>query len=304
MKSKITSLILMVIMFTFFTAAGQDDKATMKNDNTVDKTVKTPQQNDKAIDQNNQAIGQNDDANKLMWPVSSTNEQAKKTFNEALQSLWNARFPEYEQKIEQTIKEDPNFFLAHANRALVIYPGDKEKGHELLHKVLELPQNKLTGPEKKVRMVISNLNEKKTDDIKANLKDIISSYPDILQSYEFAMGVSRFVLDDPKLGAEYAKQAVEKFPNHGPAWNQLGYYYMDQNQLDMAEQAFNNYLRLNPNEANAHDSYADFCMKKGNYDEARRHYETAVQMGMTASRERAEKARAMAQGGAGEEEEK
>lgn len=266
MKSKLTSLLLVVTVLSFFSAFGQSEKAT-----------------------------------DVLWPLSTTSQEAKLSFAQALDRLWNARIDEYHKKMDETLKADPNFFLAHANAAIVQYTEDKDKAMPLIDKALALPQDKLTPPEKSVRKVLADIKDNKTDNIKSTLDEIISAYPDVNQSYQFAIGLSRFVINDKDLSASYAKMAVNKFPNDAPAWNQLGYHYMDKDQMDKAEEAFNNYLRLRPNEANAHDSYGDFCMKKGNYEEARKHYEEAVDMGMASSRERAEKARVMAQGGGGDE---
>ncbi|HLO60813.1 MAG: tetratricopeptide repeat protein [Chloroflexota bacterium] len=234
--------------------------------------------------------------NDKVWPLSTKSEEAKASFKQAVDRLWNARIDQYREKIAEAVKADPDFFLAHANIALVEFNDDKSKSSENLKKALEISQDNLTGPEKIVRQVLVNLNDNKLDVIKANLDEMVSTYPDAIQSYEFAMGISRNILNDSIAAFNYALKAVEKNPDHGPAWNQLGYYYMSHGDMAKAKDAFNNYLRCSPNEANAHDSFGDFCMKEGKYDEARMHYEQAVSMGMTASRERAEKARTLAQG--------
>lgn len=262
MKNKISTLLTLVCLFTFFATTAQNDK---------------------------------------IWSISTKSEKAKMSFSQALERLWNSDLEAYQKKLDESLAEDPNFFMAHANSAFVQFPMDKDKSQKMLDKALALPQDNLTPPEKIVRKALVNLKENNMDGIKANIDEMVNAFPDNLQSYQFAMGLSRNVVNDHEMGFKYAQKAIEINPDNGPAWNQLGYYYMDQDKMDKAEEAFNNYLRLNPNEANAHDSYGDFCMKQGKYDEARTHYEKAVDMGMTASRERAEKARAMAQSGTGDQ---
>lgn len=230
------------------------------------------------------------------WPLSTKSEEAKQSFKKALDYLWNARVPEYQAKLQEALKADPNFFLARANEALMTY-GEKEGDKEKIKEVIAMPQDNLTTPEKLVRKVLVNINEDKMDAAKANLDEIITTYPEAIQSYEFAMGVSRIISEDREAYMSYAQKAVDKFPDHGPAWNQVGYSHLDKGNMEKAKEAFSNYLRLNPDEANAHDSYGDYCMAVNNYDEAQKHYEKAVSMGMTASRERAEKARSLAQAG-------
>ncbi len=281
MKNIITILVVLVLIFNYTTSSAQNNQ--VNND-------------------------------KKFWPMSTNSAEARESFTQALDYLWNARHEEYKGKLEQALNEDPVFFLAYANAAIFKYINEQNKSNEMgrssevaksrekgelsnkLDKALGLPQDKLTAPEKIMREVLVNIKENNTNKFRENIDQMVNQHPDIIQSYEFAKAMSRFILNDPELAHKYVQTTVEKFPNHGPAWNDLGYYHMEKGNMDKAEEAFNQYLKVSPNEANAHDSYGEFCMKKGKYDEARMHYEKAVEMGMTASRENAEKAREMAQG--------
>lgn len=233
-------------------------------------------------------------------PLSTKSKAAKTAYHQAVDRLWNAHPDQYNEKINEAITADPEFFMAHADRALFLSGSEKtenqEKASKLIESTLALPQDNLTDAEKIVRNILVALRDKDNDVVKQHCDELIKTYPESVEAYGIAAGVTQFGIKDKDAGIVYLKQITEKFPDFGPAWNQLGYHYMDKNEMDKAEMAFNNYLRLNPNEANAHDSMGDFCVKKGDYNEAVKHFDQAIAMGMDASKERAEKARALAQG--------
>lgn len=230
-------------------------------------------------------------------PLSTKSEEAKAAFHQALNFLWNSRMDEYRAKLDEALKSDPQFFAVHAHIAIAEYSFDnKEKSKEFAEKTLALNQDNLTPAEKILREIVVNLKDDNTKELKSLCDQMIETYPDNPQAYELAMAVNGKILDNRDAEARYAQRLVEIDPTQGPAWNQLGYYYMEKNDMEKAKQAFENYIKNNPDEANAHDSMADYYMKEGKYDDAVTHYEKAVAMGMEISRERAEKARSLARG--------
>ena len=62
------------------------------------------------------------------------------------------------------------------------------------------------------------------------------------------------------------------------AYNILGYTYMNLGKPEKAEEYFKAYLRMLPDAANPHDSYAEFLRKQGRFDEAIEHYTKAINM--------------------------
>ena len=69
--------------------------------------------------------------------------------------------------------------------------------------------------------------------------------------------------------------------NFAPAYQYLGYVYRWRDQYDKAEANFQEYLRLNPQEANGHDNLGDLYQKMGRFEDALKHYGEAVQMDPT-----------------------
>lgn len=233
-------------------------------------------------------------------PLSSKSEEAVQAYNDALDRLWNARIDQYEQKIDEAIKADPQCFMAYATNALVYSDSKKDEGKEKfsssLNKALEISQINLTPAEKIVRELLVNIRDNRKDELIPVCERLITTYPEAVASYELAIDVSKYMVNDTAASLAFTQRCIEKFPDHGPAWNTLGYHYLETGDNAKAKEAFEKYLALNPNEANAHDSMGDFYLQTGDYDESVTHFEKAVAMGMDASRERAEKAQALARG--------
>lgn len=233
------------------------------------------------------------------FPVSARSEEAKQTFREALDFLWNARFDEYRAKSDEALRLEPQFFLANANRAIAeaTLDNNKEKSNEFITKTLALPEGNLTPAEKILRQIVVALKDNKPDEMKRQADEMIRTYPNSIQAYSLAMAITREFTKDPDAMYGYAQKLLAINPNHGPTWNQVGYYHLQKGDLAQAKVAFDNYIRLNPNEANAYDSMGDYYLAAKEYDKASASFDKAASMGMTASRERGDKARELAKGG-------
>ncbi len=266
------------------------DKSKQDNDWSTDKSKqdKTKQdwsKNDKSI------------SSKHMLPVSTSSEEAKKAFIMAMDRIWNADYRSFEKNIDEALKADPNFFMAHANRALVLSAEkDNKDVSNHIDKALAIPQDGFTPAENIIRRMLIAIKDDKRSDIKSLNDELINAYPDNMMSYGLAYNISRFNLDDQDRASQYNRKMLAIDPNFGPAWNQMGYYYMDRNKMDSAYIAFKNYADNAPNEPNAHDSMGDYYMKAGDFDHASQHFDKAVALGMEVSKEKAEKAKSLAKG--------
>ncbi len=70
--------------------------------------------------------------------------------------------------------------------------------------------------------------------------------------------------------------------------NQMGYFYLDNQQIASAFTIFKANLRLYPDSPNSHDSYAEFLALQGKKDEALNHYQQAVTLAEAQNDERQE----------------
>lgn len=233
-------------------------------------------------------------------PLSTNSKEAVQAYNQALDRLWNARIDQYEQKMNEALKADPQCFMIHATNAIVFSDAkqdvNKEKFISSTKTALAFPETNFTPAEKIIRELLVNIRDNNKDALIPLCEKLITTYPEAVASYELAIDVSKFLVNDTTASLEFTQRCIEKFPDHGPAWNTLGYHYLETGDKVKAKEAFDKYLALNPDEANAHDSMGDYYLQTGDFDESIQHFEKAVAMGMDVSRERAERARALARG--------
>lgn len=73
---------------------------------------------------------------------------------------------------------------------------------------------------------------------------------------------------NPSLAIKAGKKAVNLDNNYGSGYNILGYAYISNNELDKALDAFDNFIRCEPENGNPYDSKADLMLKFEKYEEA------------------------------------
>lgn len=304
---KITHKLYLLLAFFILNAAAlplsaqdmpQTDKSKQEKSN-IDKS-KQDWPTDKSEQDNTKQDWSKTDKSMLskhMLPVSTTSEEAKKAFTMALDRIWNADFKGFEKNIDEALKADPNFFMAHANRALVISSDKNSKElNNHIDKALAIPQDGFTPAEIIIRRMLIAIKDDKRSDIKSLNEELIKAYPDNTMSYGLVYNISRFNLEDQDMANQYNRKMLAIDPTFGPAWNQMGYYHLEHNNMDSAYIAFNNYADNSPNEPNAHDSMGDYYMKAKDYEHASQHFDKAVALGMDVSQEKADRAKSLAKG--------
>jgi type IV pilus assembly protein PilF len=73
-----------------------------------------------------------------------------------------------------------------------------------------------------------------------------------------------------------ARTAIAADSSYAPAYNVLGLVYSDLREKDLAEEAFERSLRLNPNDPDANHNYASFLCENKREDESIRYFMMAV----------------------------
>jgi tetratricopeptide (TPR) repeat protein len=96
------------------------------------------------------------------------------------------------------------------------------------------------------------------------------------------------------------KRAIRECPDYPLAYNMLGYAYLDLDQYDDAEKAFDKYIELAPTLANPYDSKGDYFMATGQFGKAYDSYMKAIEIDsgfeIEVSKKKAEKARQLQEG--------
>jgi tetratricopeptide (TPR) repeat protein len=143
------------------------------------------------------------------------------------------------------------------------------------------------------RLIVEGL--KKADDespaIAYLLKSLSTEQGDRLQNAQMAHSLApdspvtqvnlAWVMMASNLNAEakvLLDQATKRWGAVGGPFNMLGYWYMDAENMEMALDCFNMYVRLAPDVPNAYDSRGDYYVKAGDLDAAKENYSKAIEL--------------------------
>ena len=96
------------------------------------------------------------------------------------------------------------------------------------------------------------------------------------------------LMDEAKIVLD---QATKRWSSIGGPFNLLGYWYMDENNMEKALDCFNMYVLLAPDVANAYDSRGDYYAKVGDLAAAKENYSKAIELSaiLTSSQEKLDK---------------
>jgi tetratricopeptide (TPR) repeat protein len=204
--------------------------------------------------------------------ITTASEEARKEFLAGRDLSEKLRITDSIEHYDKAIALDPNFALAHLNRANVS-PTAKEFFEHLKHAVTH--SDKASDGE---RMLIqaaeagANANPTKQKEI---LDKLVAAFPNDERAH-FTLGGYYFGQQNFAQAISHYKKATELAPNYSTAFNILGYAYRQNEQYADAETAFKKYIELIPNDPNPYDSYAELLLKTGRFDEAIMQYNKAL----------------------------
>lgn len=231
-------------------------------------------------------------AQEYFLPISTDSETAKQHYKDAVNSAQNADIEGYNESIKKAVADDPEFFMAYAHWALGMAGlNESEAFKEVTAKALAVSESKLNPAEKSIRKGIENLLNNRTADLNPVLGELKQNYPEVPQVYDLGLFINYWINKDYQAAVENGKMLVKLSPKNAGGYNMLGYALMETGDMKAAKSAFENYIKLAPAEANAYDSMGEYYMNVKDYKNSAKHYEKATELGMEASRERAEEAK-------------
>jgi tetratricopeptide (TPR) repeat protein len=91
------------------------------------------------------------------------------------------------------------------------------------------------------------------------------------------LGTFHFTLQEYELALESLERSSAIDPEWAPPYNMIGYAERHLGNDEAAEEAFRKYIELIPDEPNPYDSYAEFLMRVGRFDESIEYYRKALE---------------------------
>ena len=201
--------------------------------------------------------------------------QASNELMNGLEAMHHVRFAEARALFLEGIEKDPNCASCYLNL------GNAEQDRVLRREYLEtaLSRAKKGHPETKIMEASVNWINGEGGRFDA--------HPELYKKYKgdkfLASGAYRYLQfnDQIEEGRELLLEAGERL-NAGHLYNLLAYSYFwnaeNDEDYDKGLPFIEKYIELNPNEANAYDSLAEFHLNKGEFDKAIENYQLAFEV--------------------------
>jgi len=208
-------------------------------------------------------------------PIMTSSNEAKQLFLQGRDDLSNLEFEKAAKLFEDAIKKDSTFALAYLLRGL------SGGGAEIMKRNIEkavLFSDKITEGEQlfiKARKASDLDNDQKL--CREYLNKLLTMFPEDKRLYSFSGGRFRN-LGEYDSAIVHLKKAIKLDADYAIIHNSLGYTYMEKGDNEEAEKEFKEYIRLAPERPNSYDSYGEFLLKVGRFDESIANYKRAFDM--------------------------
>ncbi len=210
-------------------------------------------------------------------PITTASSEARDLFLQGRDKLEDIELAAAAPLFDQAIAKDSNFALAYLYRANS--GGGSQVIRANMDKALSLA-DKVTAGEKLLIHAFQANRAVDRPKQKQYLDSLMAMYPEdkrVMMMY----GTYYSSIGDFKNAIDHHAKAIQLDSNFAPAYNILGYAQIFAGNLDAAEKAFKEYIRLVPTKPNPYDSYAELLLKMGRYDESITQYQKAYDLDNT-----------------------
>jgi tetratricopeptide (TPR) repeat protein len=234
------------------------------------------------------ACTSNDSAERM--PVTTDSELALELYETGLIAFDQLKWELAWHNFEYAIQQDQDFFMAH----FWMYMVTTAKSKKVAEKAFQT-EGELTEGEVQVKTALKYLLEGQDDKVVEHLKKVVDMYPSDPHVHKILYFLQSQYMKDSEGAIETILKTIDIHPEYAPAYNYLGYAYMDLEEWEKAEEALDNYIRLAPNQANPYDSKGDFFMNTEQFGKAFESYMKAykIDSSFEVSKKKAIKAKQM-----------
>lgn len=211
------------------------------------------------------------------FPVTTTSPEALQHYYNGIQSLTKAQFYESFDNFNKALKLDPEFFMVNYIFAMFnIDRPDRKPFLALADKAVH-SKNSLNQSEKLLQQALVQLMEKPNADVTEYGKKLVNLNPKSYFALSLLAGLQLNTKDYKS--AEDTYQAILRLSQY-PAlvFDAIGKNYMRMNQMDKARQAFDQYLKAEPANANAYNSMGNYYAQLEDYQTAYEYYMKAYKL--------------------------
>ncbi|MGC2477763.1 MAG: tetratricopeptide repeat protein [Candidatus Sulfotelmatobacter sp.] len=211
-------------------------------------------------------------------PVSTSSSEAAQYFEAGMVNYENHKWNLAVDAWNRAIKADPNFAQAYVWICFVT--GDPAEETRDRVKAKSLIKSVSPGEQLLIRWLVGVRENHYVEGIMA-MNDMLAMFPHD-KRLNFMAGYWLFRWQDEyEISKKFTLRALAEDPNYAPCYNQIGYIYSREGDIDKALESIAKYISLLPNEPNPHDSYGEMLRFAGRYEEALEQYRLALKIDPT-----------------------
>jgi len=211
-------------------------------------------------------------------PVTTSSKEAAGFFEAGMVNYENHKWNLAVDSWNQAIKADPDFAQAYV--WICFTTGDPAEEARDRAKAKSRAQHVSAGEQLLIRWLVGVREDHYVDGITA-MNDMMAMFPRD-KRLNFMVGYWLFRWQDEyEISKKFTLRALAEDPNYAVCYNQLGYVYSREGDLDKALENIAQYVALLPNEPNPHDSYGEMLRFAGRYKDALDQYHLALKIDPT-----------------------
>jgi len=218
------------------------------------------------------------DTDRPIAEVTTASLEAFQLYTGGAEASDNLRLTDARRLLEQAVAIDPSFAMAYFELAEAMRTlGQSSLSNEYIEKALE-HQERLPDRQLLLLQAVYALRvEGDPDRASGILETLVSLYPDEEQAHEQLQRIYRDQgRNEQALAA--AERSVAALPRSGLLRNSYGYRLVSVGRYAEAIEQFQEYARLNPNEANPHDSLGEAYLISGEPEKALEEYGRTLEL--------------------------
>jgi tetratricopeptide (TPR) repeat protein len=196
-------------------------------------------------------------------PITTSSEKAKEHFEKARFLVQNGINRNPTEQYQKAIELDSSFVRMY-NFISIYSPDDsiKKLNHQFAQKYKHL-----VSKEEQMLVDATEFRFNNPEDVYENK---LFELAKLCTSDKYLHHTISFLLfrKNPSLAIKAGEKSVELDEKYGSGYNILGYAYINNNELNKAEEAFENFIKSEPKNANPYDSKGDLMLQLGKYKEA------------------------------------
>jgi tetratricopeptide (TPR) repeat protein len=214
--------------------------------------------------------------------VTTASETARAEYHQLVVEFFNLHYGAARTHAEKALAADPNLGLATvflARPAVSPELSVAERDAQIARGIAALAN--ASAPELLYALYMREVVAGRTQSAQQVLKAVGALAPNDANIQYLQYVAQRGTAATPADVVRMDKEFLARFPNYGPLYNIHAYTLFTSGDRPAAYEAIQQYVRLAPDQPNAHDTWADLLILDGRFDEALAHIQTSMKLDST-----------------------